>query len=170
MKVSIETFSITLKRTLHNHCYPRRTTGWVRQYRVPRPYRWRETAERVRKSLPSPSIRSAVASFLVVIVIKPSCPHPGRQFPLDLDQRDGVRSERAAPGRSARVWCMRWVRWVWTVRGETKSCGQPVPDESHHVALGRGERRPPTGGPSAFAAAALRLGDRLLGRQGRARR
>jgi len=89
MKVSIETFPITLKRTLHNHCYPCRTTGWVKQYRVPRPYRWRETAERVRKSLPSPSIRSAVASlrttcsglcrFLVVIVIKPSCNH-GSQF------------------------------------------------------------------------------------------
>jgi len=46
MKVSIETFPITLKRTLHNHCYPCRTTDWVKQYRVPRPYRWRKTAER----------------------------------------------------------------------------------------------------------------------------
>lgn len=46
MKVSIETFPITLKRTLHNHCYPCRTTDWVKHYRVPRPYRWRETAER----------------------------------------------------------------------------------------------------------------------------
>lgn len=137
MKVSIETFQITLKRTLHNHCYPCRTTGWVKQYRVPRPYRWRETA--VRKSLPSPSIRSAVASlrttcsglcrFLVVIVIKPSCPHPGRQVPLDLNQRDGVRPCRG----SWAAWYRKrsiagWHRTAWNRRSAHWAVnGQPRP-------------------------------------------
>src|SRR5271165_5272546 len=43
--------------------------------------------------------------------------------------------------------------------------GQPVADQSHDVALGGGERCPAAGGAFALAAAALRVGDRLLGGQ-----
>jgi hypothetical protein len=44
--------------------------------------------------------------------------------------------------------------------------GQPFADQPYDVALGGGERCPPAGGPFAFAAAALRVRDRFLGRTG----
>ena len=58
------------------------------------------------------------------------------------------------------------------MRGETNSrvamslLAKPLADESDDVALGRGERCPAAGGAFALAAAALRVGDRLLGGQG----
>ncbi len=58
-------------------------------------------------------------------------------------------------------------------RRDEKPCGdvivgQPFADESDDVALSRGQRCPAAGGSFALAAAALRIGDRLLGGQGRA--
>ena len=58
------------------------------------------------------------------------------------------------------------------MRGETKSraamslLAKPFADQSDDVALGGGERSPAAGGSFALAAAALRVGDRLLGGQG----
>ena len=46
--------------------------------------------------------------------------------------------------------------------------GEPLADQSHDVALGGGQGCPAAGGAFAFAAAALGVGDRLLGGQGRA--
>ena len=60
------------------------------------------------------------------------------------------------------------------MRGETKSLvgdvvvGEPFADQLDDVELGRRERSPAAGGSFALAAAALRVGDRLLGGQGRA--
>ena len=60
------------------------------------------------------------------------------------------------------------------MRGETKSraamslLAEPFADQSDDVALGGGERCPAAGGSFAFAAAALGVGDRLVGGQGRA--
>ncbi|MDX1886312.1 hypothetical protein SBI63_23445 [Mycolicibacterium sp. 120270] len=47
---------------------------------------------------------------------------------------------------------------------------EPLADEPDHVVLGGGQRRPAARRPLTLAAAALRIGDRLFGRQGRALR
>jgi hypothetical protein len=51
---------------------------------------------------------------------------------------------------------------------DEKSCGdifvaQAFANQPYDVVLGRGERRPPAVRPLAFAAATLRVGDRLIG-------
>src|ERR1700758_1789281 len=56
-------------------------------------------------------------------------------------------------------------------RGDEKPCGdvlvaESFADQSDDVSLGGGERGPAAGGSFAFAPAALRVGDRLVGGQG----
>ena len=62
-----------------------------------------------------------------------------------------------------------WERWVCTAPGEMTSrramqlFASPSPTSRTNVALGRCQRFPARGGPLAFAAAALCVGDHFLG-------